>query len=134
MLTISQIDDQLLLRPRIEAEIRLIGEILHVEQHLYEGRFRHERLRLFTLAAIHSRLFPVGYVRLSISVHDLEQTRIDHWKMAIRMKVARIAFESHFAVHQTIREFHWEVQSKKNSQVALNSHYSGVCLLELKLS
>lgn len=60
--------------PRIEREVRLICEIVRMEEHFDEARLRNERLRLFRFTAIKSRIFPVRNVSLCVTVNDLKYT------------------------------------------------------------
>lgn len=72
MLSISEIYYQLLFGSSIETKIRLVREVLHMEKHFNERGLRHKCLRLLALATIHSRFFSVGYVRFSVTVHNLK--------------------------------------------------------------
>lgn len=72
MLSVPQIDDQLLFRSGVETEVGLVGEVVGMEQHFYKRRLRHERLRLFALSTEHSRFLPVRYVRFCIAIHYLK--------------------------------------------------------------
>jgi hypothetical protein len=73
VLAVPQIHHELLLGPRVETKVSLVGEIIAMEHDLHEGRLRHESLRLLALPAEDSGLFPVRHVRLGVAVHDLEQ-------------------------------------------------------------
>lgn len=73
MLTVAQVHLVRLLRPRVEAEVSLVGEVIRVEDELDERRFRDERLRLFDFPAEQSRFLSVGDVRPLVPVYDLER-------------------------------------------------------------
>lgn len=73
MLAVSQIYLKLLLGARIEAEVRLIGEIVRVEDHPHEAGLADEGLRLFGLAAVDTRVLAIAHLRLRVAVDDLKQ-------------------------------------------------------------
>lgn len=71
MLPVPQVHLELLLSPGVETEVGLIGEVVRMEEHLDEARFRDEGLRLLALAAEHARVLAVANVRLSVAVYNL---------------------------------------------------------------
>ena len=72
MLTVPQIHLKLLFCSGIETEVRLVREIVRVEQHLDETRLRDECLWLLRLAAEHTRILSVAYVSLCVAIHNLK--------------------------------------------------------------
>lgn len=75
MLAVPQVHLELLLGARIEAKVRLIGEIVRVEDHSHEAGLADERLRLLGLAAIHARVLPIAHLGFCVPIYDLKQCR-----------------------------------------------------------
>lgn len=57
----------------VEAEVGLLGEVVDVEDDLYEGCLRDESPRLLDLAAEHPEVLAVADVCLRVAVHDLRR-------------------------------------------------------------
>jgi len=73
MLAVPEIHLELLLGARVEAKVRLIGEIVRVEDHSHEARLADERLRLLGLAAIDARVLAIAHLGFRVAVYDLKQ-------------------------------------------------------------
>lgn len=71
MLSVSEINVELLFGPRIEAPVSLICEVVDVKNELDETRFGYERLRLFRFTAEYAWLFTIAQFRLGVAVYDL---------------------------------------------------------------
>lgn len=72
MLSIAEVNIELLLRSGVEAEVGLVGEVVSVEEELHEGGLRDESLWLFSLSAEQTRILPVAQLRLGVPVYDLK--------------------------------------------------------------
>ena len=72
VLAVPQVHFELLLSTRIEAEVRLVREVVRVEQHFDKTRFWNERLGLLRLSTEEPRIFPVTYVCLGIAINNLK--------------------------------------------------------------
>lgn len=75
VLAVSEIHLELRLGTRIKTEIRLIGEVVRVEDHPHEAGLTDEGLRLFGLATVNARVFAIAHFCLRVAVYDLEQLR-----------------------------------------------------------
>lgn len=73
MLAVTQIYLELLLGAGVETEVRLIGEVVRVEEDPDETRLRDKGLRLLRLAAKDTRILAVVDLGLGVSIDYLEQ-------------------------------------------------------------
>ena len=71
MLAVTQVDLVLLLGTRVETEVGLVGEVVRVEEHANEGRFRDEGLGLLGFAAEDARFLAVVHLRFRVAVRYL---------------------------------------------------------------
>lgn len=72
MLTVSEVHLELLFGTRVEAKVRLIGEIVSVKDHPYKAGLANEGLRLFGLPTVNARVLAIAHLGLCIAVYDLK--------------------------------------------------------------
>jgi hypothetical protein len=73
MLAVAEVDLELLLGSRVEAEVGLIGEVVRVEENPNDTRFRDEGLRLFRLSTEYSRVLTVAHLCFGVAVRYLDE-------------------------------------------------------------
>jgi len=73
VLAISEVYLELRFGARVEAEVRLVGEVVRVEDHPHEASLADEGLWLLGLAAVDAWILAIAHLGLRIAVYDLEQ-------------------------------------------------------------
>lgn len=73
MLAVAEVHIVLLLRPRVEAEVSLVREVVRVEEQLNKASLRDEGLRLLCLPAEQTGVFTITKLSLSVAIHDLKR-------------------------------------------------------------
>lgn len=73
VLSVSEVDFELLLGSRVEAEVCLVGEIVGVKKYADETCLRNKGLRLFRFPAKYPWVFSVAHFGLSVAIDNLKQ-------------------------------------------------------------